>query len=106
MENFSMTPEELKKLIDTGSKVRVLDVREPDEYRIANIGGTLIPLGDLGRRFTELNPDEEIVVLCHHGVRSSHAVSFLRSHGFEKVKNLSGGIERWSLTIDPSVPRY
>ena len=106
MDNFSMTPQELKKALDAGEKILILDVRDPEEFKFANIGGTLIPLGDLSQRFQELNPDEDIVVLCHHGVRSAHAVAFLRAQGFEKVRNLSGGIERWSMTVDASVSRY
>jgi rhodanese-related sulfurtransferase len=106
MENLSMTPEELKKSWDAGEKILLLDVREPEELQIASIGGTHIPLGDLGRRFHELDPDQEIVVMCHHGVRSAHATAFLRAQGFEKVRNLSGGIERWSVMVDSSIPRY
>lgn len=106
MENFSVTPQELKTALDAGEKIFLLDVRDPQEFQYANIGGTLIPLGDLGQRFQELDPEQDIVVLCHHGVRSAHAVAFLRSQGFSKVRNLSGGIERWSTTVDVAVPRY
>lgn len=105
-DDFQMMPEELKNRLDKGEPIIILDVREPFEYQIANLGGTLIPLGELGQRFNELDPEKEMVVLCHHGVRSAHAVAFLRHQGFAKAKNLSGGIERWSLTVDPSVLRY
>jgi rhodanese-related sulfurtransferase len=101
-----MTPAELKQRLESGEKVTILDVRESDEFAYANLGGKHIPLGDLTQRHPELDPDQEIVVLCHHGVRSAHAVAFLKNLGFSKVHNLSGGIERWSLEVDPSVPRY
>lgn len=101
-----MTPWELKERLEKGEEILLLDVREPEEVSIASIGGKHIPLGDLSQRFHELDPEKEVIVLCHHGVRSSHAVSFLRSQGFSKAKNLSGGIEQWSLDIDPTVMRY
>jgi rhodanese-related sulfurtransferase len=101
-----MTVEELDRELKAGKPIRILDVREPGEFAIANIGGTLIPLGELAGRYRELRPDEDIVVVCHHGVRSAQAVGFLRQCGYEKTRNLAGGIDRWSAVIDPSVPRY
>lgn len=101
-----MNPTELKTRLDQGEDVMILDVRDPEEYALTNIGGKHIPLGDLSQRFQELDPEKEIVVLCHHGMRSAHAVGFLKSHGFSKVNNLSGGIEEWSLTVDPTILRY
>ncbi len=103
---WDVTPEEFKKELDSGKNVTLLDVRELEEIQLASIGGTHIPLGDLPVRFQELDPEKEIVVLCHHGVRSAHAVGFLRSQGFANVRNLRGGIDAWSLTVDPSVMRY
>ena len=103
---FDITPKQLKERLDAGDKVLVLDVREPFEWNIANLGGKLIPLGELSQRVGELNPDEEIVVLCHHGVRSAHAVAFLRNQGFKKAFNIRGGIDRWSTEVDASIPRY
>lgn len=105
-DSFQMTPQELKERWDRGEKITLLDVREPDEYRLANLGGTLIPLQELPRRLEELDPAAEMVVLCHHGIRSAQATAFLRQAGFEHVKNLAGGIERWSVQIDPLIPRY
>lgn len=101
-----MTVLELKERLGSANKVSILDVRELEEIQIANIGGIHIPLGELAERFQELDPNEELVVLCHHGIRSAHAVGFLRNNGYEKVQNLSGGIDAWSTHIDPSVPRY
>lgn len=101
-----MNPIELKERLDRAEDLFLLDVREPEEFQIANIGGKLIPLQDLSMRFQELDPEKEIVVICHHGVRSVHAINFLRSRGFQKVRNLDGGIDRWSVTVDPTVMRY
>ncbi len=103
---MTMTVEELKKKMDAGEEVVLLDVREPFEYEIANLGGVLIPLGELPQRLDELDPSREIVVYCHSGVRSLQAAAFLRSRGFASTKSLSGGISAWSQRIDPSVPRY
>jgi adenylyltransferase/sulfurtransferase len=85
----------------------VLDVREPHEYDIARLEGTtLIPLGQLPSRVNELNTADDIVVHCRSGVRSAKAVGFLQKAGFQKVKNLKGGILAWSDQIDSSVPKY
>ena len=101
-----MTVEELKQRLDRGDDLFVLDVREPNEYQIANIGGHLIPLNDLPRRVGELDTSREIVVHCKLGGRSSKAVEFLRQAGFSRVHNLAGGIQAWSERIDPKVPKY
>lgn len=103
---FQISPVELKERLDRGDDLQILDVREPFEFGIANLGGTLLPLGQLPQRFEELDSAKEIVVLCHHGVRSAQATAFLRHQGFPKVMNLTGGIDRWSLQIDPKTPRY
>jgi len=85
----------------------VVDVREPDEYEIARIGGVpLIPLSALAQRFTELNPNQQIYIHCKSGVRSLKALRFLREQGFKYVKSVKGGISAWSSEIDPSVPKY
>jgi adenylyltransferase/sulfurtransferase len=98
---------EIKQRLDRGEKVTWLDVREQWEYDLARIeGAKLIPLRELETRRSELNPDDEIIVYCHMGVRSLKAIECLNRHGFTKLKNLSGGIEAWSTTADPSVPRY
>jgi sulfur-carrier protein adenylyltransferase/sulfurtransferase len=99
-------PEELKVSLDRGDDVFVLDVRELHEYQICNLGGYLIPLGDLPARMNELDSSREIVVHCRSGVRSAKAVTLLRQAGFGKVKNLAGGILAWSDKVDPSVPKY
>ena len=101
-----MTVEELKQRLDRGDDLLVLDVREPHEYQICNIGGHLIPLNDLPKRVSELDSSREIVVHCKMGGRSAKAADFLRQSGFTKVHNLAGGINAWAERIDPKVPKY
>ncbi len=96
----------MKSRLDRGDDLFVLDVREPHEYQICNLGGHLIPLGDLSRRVNELDSSREIVAHCRSGKRSAEAVEFLRKAGFRKVLNLKGGILAWSDEVDPSVPKY
>jgi molybdopterin/thiamine biosynthesis adenylyltransferase/rhodanese-related sulfurtransferase len=98
--------EELKRRLDAGEDVFVLDVREPHEYQICNIGGHLIPLGDLPKRVNELDSSREIVAHCRSGARSAKAVNFLRQAGFRKVHNLAGGILAWADRVDPKMPKY
>jgi len=106
-DSGEMTPRELKERMAGGWRPWLLDVREPWEYSTAQIQpATLIPLGELAHRVSEVPRDQEIVVYCHHGMRSARAVSMLRHAGWEKVYNLSGGIERWSIEADASIPRY
>lgn len=97
---------ELKARLDRGDDIYVLDVREPHEYQIANIGGHLIPLGDLPKRVNELDSSREIVAHCRSGKRSAEAAEFLRKAGFKKILNLKGGILAWSDEVDASVPKY
>jgi adenylyltransferase/sulfurtransferase len=101
-----MTPEELKRRLDAGDDLFVLDVREPHEYQICNLGGHLVPLNDLPKRVSEIDPDREIVVHCKLGGRSAKAVDFLRQSGFSKVHNLAGGINAWAERVDPKMPKY
>jgi len=99
-------PEELRRRQTAGEDVFVLDVREPHEYQIANIGGHLIPLNDLPKRVGELDRGQNIVVHCKSGGRSQKASEFLQQQGFQHVENLAGGITAWSDKIDPSIPKY
>jgi adenylyltransferase/sulfurtransferase len=103
-----ITVEELKRKMDAREPdLFVLDVREPQEFQIARIPGTvLIPLGEVPRRVGELDPDKQVVVYCKSGVRSAKAAEFLRSAGFPRVRNLTGGILAWIDKIDPSQPKY
>ncbi|MHB8837353.1 MAG: molybdopterin-synthase adenylyltransferase MoeB [Gemmatimonadaceae bacterium] len=104
---IELTPATVKERMAAGWTPWLLDVREPWEYSTAQLAGaTLIPLGDLAQRAQEVPRDADVVVYCHHGVRSAHAVSMLRLAGWPRVFNLHGGIDRWSVEADPSVPRY
>ena len=102
----SITVGQLKSKLDGGEDIALLDVREPHEYEIVNLGGQLIPLAELAGRLDELDQSREMVVYCKSGVRSARAVHFLRKVGFGKVRNLVGGIDAWAEFIDPSMPRY
>ena len=101
-----LSVQQLKGRLDRGEEVFLLDVREPFEAELANLSGLLIPLGELAARFNELDSTREIVVYCHHGNRSRYAAEFLQRQGFGSVKNLTGGIDAWSIQIEPTMPRY
>lgn len=99
---------ELKARLAAKDTLTILDVREPWEYATANIEGSKhIPMGDVpSRAHQELDPEEHIIVICHHGVRSLNVTHWLRQQGFEKAQSLQGGIDHWSRIIDPKVPLY
>jgi len=100
-------PAELKQRLERGEPLEVLDVREPEEIAIAPFPGALeIPMGDIPSRLAELYPDAEWVIVCHHGIRSAQVAIYLARNGFERVSNLTGGIDAWALEVDPAIPRY
>jgi adenylyltransferase/sulfurtransferase len=101
-----MTVKELKRRIDAGEDLFILDVREPFEYQIAQIGGKLIPLNDVPQRLGEIPREREIIVQCKSGGRSQRAAELLKQQGYPSVVNLAGGILAWSEEIDPSVKKY
>lgn len=105
----SLTPEDLKEWLDQGKKVFLLDVRHPAEHQFAALeNSVLIPLPDLSSSLEEIHPDAgvPIVVYCHHGIRSLSGAAILENAGFPPVYSLAGGLDAWSVKIDPSVPRY
>jgi rhodanese-related sulfurtransferase len=106
--DYEITTEELKRKLDAKEDFLLLDVREPWEFEVARIDGAkLIPMGDVpSRAHLELDPEEEIVVLCHHGVRSMNVTVWLRQQGFEKARSMRGGIDAWSQSIDAGIARY
>jgi len=107
MNDWEITPVELKRRLDAGDDLFILDVREPNEYQINRIpGSTLIPLGELPRRYHELPRDREIVAQCKVGGRSARATEYLKTVGFKNVKNLRGGILEWIDKVDPNQPKY
>ena|ERR1019366_4966675 len=106
--DYEVSVADVKSLSDAEREFTLLDVREPWEFDAARIAGSKhIPMGDIPARFNqELDPEDHIVVVCHHGVRSMNVTVWLRQQGFENVQSLRGGIDRWSREIDPSVPLY
>jgi len=107
MLDFEISPTDAAAVLKDG-ETRLIDVREPWEFATAKIeGSVLIPMGDVpARAHQELDPDERLVVLCHHGARSLNVTVWLRNQGFENAQSLRGGIEAWSAEVDPKVPRY
>ena len=103
---LEMDVKKLSDLRDDGVDIMLIDVREEHEHAIANKGSVFIPLGQLPLRAAELPKDKWIVVHCHHGGRSMKAVEWLRQNGFPQSTNVAGGIDHWSLKIDPTVARY
>jgi rhodanese-related sulfurtransferase len=107
MDNMEITPVEVKQRLERGEKLTLIDVREPWEFDICKIeGAKLIPMGTVPANLQALDTDDEIVVYCHRGMRSLDVTVWLRGQGVGRAKSLAGGIERWSLEIDPNVPRY
>jgi adenylyltransferase/sulfurtransferase len=103
-----VTVQEMKRALeDPKLAIKIIDVREPDEYQIAHIGGVpLMPLSSLPQRFTELDPNQAIYVHCKSGIRSLKAVRFLKEQGFKYAKSVKGGIDAWSDEVDHNVPKY
>ncbi len=102
-----MLPAELHAKIASGEKMQLLDVRETWEFETARIDGArLIPMGEIAGRFNELDTESDLVVICHHGGRSMQVAAFLERQGFSKIHNLSGGVDAWARTVDPSMPVY
>ncbi|HAL56973.1 MAG TPA: molybdenum cofactor biosynthesis protein MoeB [Bacteroidetes bacterium] len=102
----SLSVHQLKEKLDHGEDLFLLDVREQHEYELVNLKGYLLPVREIKTRFHELDPSKEIIVYCHVGGRSAHAVRLLQERGFRKVYNLSGGIDAWAAEIDLTLPRY
>jgi rhodanese-related sulfurtransferase len=107
MSDLEITPAEAKQRLEGGAGVLLVDVREPWEFEICRIeGAKLIPMGTIPANLQALDTDDEVICYCHHGMRSLDVAVWLRGQGVERAKSLSGGIDRWSAEIDPSVPRY
>jgi rhodanese-related sulfurtransferase len=107
MLDYEISPAEAADLLRE-NKARLIDVREPWEVATAEIKGSLLmPMGDVpARAHQEVDPDERVVIVCHHGQRSLNVAFWLRNQGFEQAQSLRGGIDAWSAEVDPSVPRY
>jgi rhodanese-related sulfurtransferase len=106
--DYEINPEEVKAKLDRHESFTLLDVREPWEFETASIAGAkLMPMGDVpSRAHQELDPEEHVIVICHHGVRSLNVTAWLRQQGFEKAQSMRGGIDAWSRQIDAHVPVY
>jgi adenylyltransferase/sulfurtransferase len=106
-DSIEITPAEMRERLDRGENFLLVDVREPWEYDLCRIDGAkLIPMGSIPQNLQALDVDEDVVCYCHHGMRSMDVAVWLRGQGVQRAKSLAGGIERWSLEIDPRVPRY
>lgn len=107
MLDYELSPAEAAALLRE-NKARFIDVREPWEFATARIDGSLaMPMGEVpARAHQELDPDERLVVLCHHGMRSMNVTAWLRGQGFEQAQSLRGGIDAWSAEVDAGVKRY
>lgn len=107
MAELQIEPRDLKARLDGGEKLVLVDVRHPWEHEICRIeGAELIPLNVLGEHVVRLESACEVVLYCHHGIRSLDAAVWLRGQGVEGARSMAGGIDRWSQEIDPGVPRY
>ncbi|MFY9950064.1 MAG: rhodanese-like domain-containing protein [Candidatus Sulfotelmatobacter sp.] len=106
--DYEISPEEVKSKLDQAEGFTLLDVREPWEFETAHMeGAKLLPMGDIpSRAHQELDPEDHIVVVCHHGVRSMNVTAWLRQQGFEKAQSMRGGIDAWSRVVDGNVPTY
>ena len=105
--DLEISIDEFSKIQDSMDKIKLLDVREPGEYEICNLNNSkLIPLGDLTSRVHELDTADDIIVYCHHGMRSLQATRILKGMGYKRVRNLAGGIDAWAAKFDEKMPRY
>jgi rhodanese-related sulfurtransferase len=107
MYDYEITPQDAAILLEQG-KATLIDVREPWEYATAHIEpGILMPMGEVpARAHQELDPDDRLIILCHHGARSLSVTNWLRQQGFDAAQSVAGGIEAWSSRVDPKIPRY
>jgi rhodanese-related sulfurtransferase len=105
---MNITPIELKARLDKGETLRLIDVRETDEWAVARLPqAELIPLSQFQQHATKaLSPDDDIILYCHHGMRSARAQGYLKSQGYDHVLNLTGGIDAWAFQVDPTMKRY
>ncbi len=107
LANIEVSPQEVKLRLDHGEKFLFVDVRESWEYDTTRIAGSkLIPMREIPANLAALESADDVVLFCHHGMRSLDAAAWLRSQGVKGARSMAGGIDRWSIEIDPLVPRY
>ena len=103
----TITPEQFDERRRSGDDLLLVDVREPEEYELARVeGARLLPLSLFNEWAPSLDRERETVFICHHGIRNAQVCAFLAQQGFARIYNLAGGIDRWSVKVDPTVPRY
>lgn len=102
-----LTVQELKEMLAAGNELQLVDVREPEEFKICNLGGDLIPLGELPKQANRVSRDKPVIVVCHHGFRSAQAINYLSQRlGYDNLLNLKGGIHAWAVEVDPGMTIY
>jgi rhodanese-related sulfurtransferase len=102
-----ITAQELKERLGRSDKLQLVDVRQPEEFEICNLGGELIPMGELPKQVSRIRRDVPVVVICHHGFRSAQAINYLSQRlGFDNLLNLKGGIHAWATQVDPTMKVY
>src|SRR5688572_7998882 len=103
-----INPSELLQKLQVGENIQLIDVRQPEEFAICKISGSqLIPLGEIPKRYVEIDKNSETVIICHHGFRSAQAIQYLNQRfGYENLLNLKGGIHQWALQVDPEMATY
>lgn len=107
MTDIEISAREVKQRLDRGEKLLLVDVREPHEHAVCHIeGALLIPMGSIPASLQRLDTDEDVICFCHHGMRSLDVANWLRAQGVRSARSMAGGIDRWSLEVDPLVPRY
>ncbi|GAB3528844.1 hypothetical protein GCM10027443_07290 [Pontibacter brevis] len=102
-----ITAQELKERLSRSSNIQIVDVREPSEFEICNLGGELIPMGELPKQANRIRRDIPVVMVCHHGFRSAQAINYLSQRlGYENILNLKGGIHAWATQVDTTMKKY
>lgn len=102
-----ITVQELKEMLSSGNELQLVDVREPEEFGICNLGGELIPLGELAKQADRISRTKPVIMICHHGFRSSQAIKYLTQQlGYDNLINLKGGIHAWAKEVDPDMAVY
>ncbi|WP_162051699.1 rhodanese-like domain-containing protein [Pontibacter pamirensis] len=102
-----ITAQELKERLSRSTNIQLVDVREPSEFKICNLGGELIPMGELLEQANRIRRDVPVVIICHHGFRSAQAINYLSQRlGYDNLLNLKGGIHAWATQVDPTMTKY
>jgi len=107
LNDLEIMPREVKQRLDRGEKLLLVDVREPHEHAVCRIeGAVLLPMGSIPANLSKFDVDEDVICFCHRGMLSMDVANWLRAQGVKTAKSMAGGIDRWSVEVDPEVPRY